>query len=171
MVDGGKRRIILGVLVAPGEVMENQPCSTRPGTFAFVFILAAQVTGDTTYGTIENIAGLEREGIRAYVPLPDWEHQRDYYGPQQFTYDPEREVYVCPQGQLLRLYHVEYTAEKVEYRADPATCNACPVKAQCTPATMAGPCIATLLSPTAIESAPTTKGSPTRRRCASERCG
>jgi len=25
VVDGGKRRIILGVLVTPGEVMENQP--------------------------------------------------------------------------------------------------------------------------------------------------
>jgi hypothetical protein len=25
VVDGGKRRIIVGVLVAPGEVMENQP--------------------------------------------------------------------------------------------------------------------------------------------------
>jgi hypothetical protein len=85
------------------------------------------------YGTIENITALEREGIRAYVPLPDWEHQRDYYGPRQFTYDAERNVYVCPQGQLLRLYHVEYTAEKVEYRADPAVCNACPVKAACTP--------------------------------------
>ena len=25
VIDGGKRRIILGVLVTPGEVMENQP--------------------------------------------------------------------------------------------------------------------------------------------------
>jgi hypothetical protein len=55
-----------------------------------------QATGDTTYGTLENISALEREGIRAYVPLPDWEHQRDYYGPQQFTYDADRDVYVSP---------------------------------------------------------------------------
>jgi transposase len=134
VVDGGKRRIILGVLVAPGEVMENQPMLDQAWHVRFRFHLwPRQATGDTTYGTIENIAALEGEGIRAYVPLPDWEHQRDYYGPRQFTYDPERDAYVCPQGQLLRVYHVEYTAEKVEYRADPATCNACPVKAQCTP--------------------------------------
>ena len=134
VVDGGKKRIILGVLVAPGEVMENQPmldllwhvrfrCKLRP----------RQVTGDTTYGTLENIQAIEEMGIRAYVPLPDWEHQRPYFGPGQFTYHAERDVYVCPQGQPLRRYHVEYTAQKVEYRGDPATCNACPLKAQCTP--------------------------------------
>jgi transposase len=133
-IDGGKKRIILGVLVAPGEVMENQPMLDQAWHVRFRFHLRPrQATGDTTYGTIENITALEREGIHAYVPLPDWEHQRDYYGPRQFTYDAEHDVYVCPQSHLLRLYHVEYTAEKVEYRADPATCNACPVKAQCTP--------------------------------------
>jgi Transposase DDE domain len=39
---------------------------------------------------------------------------------------------VCPQGQLLRRSRAEYQAEKVEYRAEAATCNACPLKAQCT---------------------------------------
>jgi transposase len=134
VVDGGTRRIILGVLVTPGEVMENQPMLDLAWHVRFRFKLRPhQVTGDTTYGTLENITALERENIRAYVPLPDWEHQRDYYGPQQFTYDVERDVYVCPQGQLLRRYRTEYTAEKVEYHADAATCNACPVKAACTP--------------------------------------
>jgi hypothetical protein len=134
VVDGGKQRIILAVLVAPGEVMENQPmldllwhvrfrCKLRP----------RQVTGDTTYGTLENIQAIEEMGIRAYVPLPDWERQRPFFGPGQFTYDGERDVYVCPQGLPLRRYHVEYTAQKVEYRGNHATCNACPLKAQCTP--------------------------------------
>ena len=31
--------------------------------------LSQRVTGDTAYGTIENIAAVERMGIRAYVPL------------------------------------------------------------------------------------------------------
>ena len=34
-----------------------------------------QVTGDTTYGTIENIVAVEDAGIRAYVPLPDFDHR------------------------------------------------------------------------------------------------
>jgi transposase len=136
VVDGGTRRIILGVLVTPGEVMENQPMLDLAWHVRFRFQLwPQQATGDTTYGTLENITALEREDIRAYVPLPDWEHQRNYYGPQQFTYDAERDVYVCPQGQLLRRYRTEYTAQKVEYHADSATCNDCAVKAACTPST------------------------------------
>jgi transposase len=134
VVDGGKRRIILGVLVAPGEVMENQPLLDLAWHVRFRFhVRPHQATGDTAYGTLENITALEREGIRAYMPLPDWEHTTAYYGPRRFTYDAARDVYVCPQGQLLRPYRRELSAEKVEYRAAPATCNACPVKGQCTP--------------------------------------
>jgi hypothetical protein len=133
-VDGGKRRMILGVLVAPGEVMENQPMLDLAWHVRFRFHLSPHhATGDTTYGTLENITALEREDIRAYLPLPDWEHKTAYYGPRRFTYDAERDVYVCPQGQPLPPYRRELSAEKVEYRAAPATCNACPVKAQCTP--------------------------------------
>jgi transposase len=134
VVDGGKRRIILGVLVAPGEVMENQPMLDLAWHVRFRFhVRPHQATGDTAYGTIENITALERAGIRAYLPLPDWEHKTAYYGPRRFTYDAARDVYVCPQGQPLRPYRRELSAEKVEYRAVPATCNACPVKVQCTP--------------------------------------
>jgi hypothetical protein len=134
VVDGGKRRIILGVLVAPGAVMENQPMLDLAWHVRFRFhVRPHQATGDTTYGALENITALEREGIHAYMPLPDWEHKAAYYGPRRFSYDAERDVDVCPQGQPLRPYRRSVRAEKVEYRAAAATCNACPVKAQCTP--------------------------------------
>jgi transposase len=112
VVDGGKARIILQVLVTPSEVMDNQP--TRDLIFRTRFrwkLRPRHVTGDTKYGTIENIKALEDAGIRAYVPLPDWEHQRPYFGPAQFTYDAEHDRYVCPTGQLLQLSKMEYTAE------------------------------------------------------------
>jgi hypothetical protein len=134
VVDGGKARIILQVLVTPSEVMDNQPMRDLIFRTRFRWKLRPrQVTGDTKYGTIENIKALEDAGIRAYVPLPDWEHQRPYFGPAKFTYDAAHDLYICPQGQPLRPFHTEYKAEKVEYSADPATCNACPLKAQCTP--------------------------------------
>ncbi len=90
-----------------------------------------QVTGDTKYGTIQNIKAIEDAHIRAYVPLPDWDHLTPFYGPSKFTYDAAHDRYVCPQGQSLRPFRTEYQAEKVEYCADAATCNACPLKAQC----------------------------------------
>ena len=134
VVDGGRARIILQVLVTPSEVMDNQPMLDLIFRTRFRWKLHPRhVTGDTKYGTIENIKALEDAGIRAYVPLPDWEHQRPYFGPAQFTYDAEHDRYICPTGQLLHLTRMEYTAQKAEYSADAATCNACPLKAQCTP--------------------------------------
>jgi len=42
--------------------------------------------------------------------------------------------YLCPQGATLRRQKVDRTARKiVRYQADAAVCNACPVKAACTP--------------------------------------
>lgn len=134
VVDGGKARIILQVLVTPSEVMDNQPMSDLIFRTRFRWKLRPRhVTGDTKHGTIENIKALEDAGIRAYVPLPDWEHQRPYFGPAQFRYDAEHDRYICPNGQPLHLTRMEYTAQKAEYSAEAATCNACPLKAQCTP--------------------------------------
>jgi hypothetical protein len=132
-VDGGKARIILEVLVTPADVMENQPmldllwracCRWR--------IRPRQVTGDTTYGTIENIVAVEDQGIRAYVPLPDFDERTPYYGASKFTYDADRDAYCCPQGHHLERHHPKYTEGVVVYRAEAAVCNACPVKTACT---------------------------------------
>ena len=91
-----------------------------------------QVTGDTTYGTIENSTALAWEGIRAYLPLPDWEQRTPYFGLRQFIYDVAHDVYMCPQGYPLRFLHTDFTTARVAYRGDAAICNACPVKVRCT---------------------------------------
>jgi hypothetical protein len=136
-VDGGKKRIILGILVAPGEVMEHQPMLDLAWHVRFRFHLhPCQATGDTKYGTLENIRALDAMGIRAYLPLFDeWNRRPDYFGPAHFTYDADQDVYRCPQGQLLWPFRREYQAQKTEYRANTATCNACLVKSACTPGT------------------------------------
>src|SRR5829696_9007073 len=76
VVDGGKRRIILAALVTPADVMENQPMLDLLWRVRFRRKLhPRQATGDTTYGTVENIVALEDAGIHAYVPLPDMNHR------------------------------------------------------------------------------------------------
>jgi transposase len=132
-VDGGKARIILGVLVTPADVMENQPFLDMLWRVCFRWqIRPTQVTGDTTYGTIENIVAVEDQNIKAYVPLPDFDRRTPFYGASRFTYDSERDEYRCPEDHVLRRLHAKYTEGTVAYRADAATCNNCPVKAACT---------------------------------------
>ena len=68
-VDGGKASIILTVLVTSSEVMDNQrPEGTRLDLLwhcRFRWQLGLeQVTGDTKYGTVENIVAIEDAGLR-----------------------------------------------------------------------------------------------------------
>lgn len=133
VVDGGKRRIILATLVTPADVMENQPMLELLRRVRFRRKLRPQqATGDTTYGTVENIVALEDEGIRAYVPLPDMNHRRPFYGQDDFSYDAAQDTYQCPEGHVLVRERVKHTEGVIVYRADPAACSACPVKASCT---------------------------------------
>ena len=70
VVDGGKGRIILGVLVAPFEVTENKPMLDMVWRAAFRWkSWLRRVTSDSAYGTVENISAIEKAGIRAYMAL------------------------------------------------------------------------------------------------------
>jgi transposase len=134
VVDGGKQRIILAALVTPADVMENVPMRDLLWRVCFRRkIWPHQVTGDTTYGTVENIVAVEQAGIRAYVPLPDWGSRRPaFFAQADFTYDAARNEYRCPQQHPLRRETAKYGEQVVVYRANAALCNACPLKERCT---------------------------------------
>lgn len=94
--------------MTPSEVMDNQPMLDLLWRVRFRWKLRPRhVTGDTKYGAIQNIKALEGAGIRAYVPLPDWEHMTSFFGPSKFTYDAAHDLYVCAQGQPLRRFRTE----------------------------------------------------------------
>jgi dihydrofolate reductase len=134
VVDGGKARIILATLVTPAEVMENQPARELLWRARFRWRLRPrQVTGDPTSGTVEHLVAVEREGIRAHVPLPDRGARTAFSGPETFADDAARDVYVCPRGTVLRRLGALYTERVVRYQAPAAARNACPVRAQCAP--------------------------------------
>ncbi len=133
VVDGGKARIILNVLVTPSEVMDNQPMLDLLWRVRFRWKLwPRQVTGDRKYGTEENIAAIEREHIHAYIPLPDHDHRTAFFSPDRFRYEAARDIYICPAGKELHFVQGQSTDRQRRYRAYVKDCNACPLKAQCT---------------------------------------
>jgi hypothetical protein len=131
VVDGGKRRIILAVLVTPGEVMDNHPMLDLLWHTCFRWRLRPkQVTADSLYGTGENLQAIEEAHIRAYIPVAErGQSNMGYYGLAQFTYDASQDQYRCPQGHVLRPAFRLERVQEVQYRADAAVCNVCPVKA------------------------------------------
>jgi Transposase DDE domain len=91
-----------------------------------------QVTGDTKYGTIENIKVLEDQGIRASIPLPNWEERYEVWSASHFRYEEQADQYRCPQDQILQRVGVVNPDGRQLYRAPASICNDCPVKVQCT---------------------------------------
>ncbi len=87
VVDGGKARIILNVLVTPSEVMDNQPMLDLLWRTRFRWKLwPRQATGDSKYGTEDNLVAIEDQGIRAYIPIPDMDHRTEFFSSQEFIY-------------------------------------------------------------------------------------
>ena len=69
VVDGGKARIILQALVTPSEVQDNQPMLDLLWRVCFRWRLQPkQVTGDTKYGTLENLEGHRGRGHPRLYP-------------------------------------------------------------------------------------------------------
>jgi hypothetical protein len=133
VVDGGKARIILGVLVTPSEVMDNQPMRDLIFRARFRWKLRPRhVTGDTKYGTTDNIVALEREHIQAYVPIADLTQRTPFFRQEDFQYDARRDVYLCPAGKELHFCQRQTTERSRRYRARAKDCNHCPLKAKCT---------------------------------------
>jgi transposase len=133
VVDGGKARVILGVLVSPFEVTENKPMLDMLWRAAFRWkSWPRRVTGDSAYGTVENIAAIERAGIRAYVALKGAGQGRPFFGKDEFTYDPERDLYTCPAGELLVPRMRNVARSLIGYRAKAGTCERCLLRSDCT---------------------------------------
>ncbi|MBV8830302.1 MAG: IS1182 family transposase [Acidobacteriaceae bacterium] len=133
VVDGGKARIILSALVTPFEVTENAPMLDLLWRSTFRWKLhPKQVTGDTAYGTTQNIAAVEGAGIRAYVPLTGAGKAGPYFSKEEFAYDPKRDLYRCPAGETLRPKTFNTARNQIVYKAEPGTCGCCPLRPQCT---------------------------------------
>jgi len=134
VVDGGKARIILNVLVTPSEVSENRPMLDLLWRTAFRWRLwPRQVTGDAKYGTRQNVAALEKAGIRAYVAIPNFDFRKTgLFGSGHFRYDPEKDFYVCPAEEHLHRHARTSGDRGTRYRAKAQTCNACELKKRCT---------------------------------------
>jgi transposase len=133
IVDGGKARIILSALVSPASIMDNTPLLDMVDWTCSRWRLEPRIAvGDAKYGTVTNIVGIEKRGIKAYLPIPDLSKRTKYYPAKIFQYDPKKDQYVCPQGQILPLTSKRYTEQVILYRAKANVCNACPMKEECT---------------------------------------
>jgi transposase len=135
-IDGGKARIILNCLVTPATIQDNMPLLDLAWWSLFRWQLPLHtIVADGRYGTIDNVVGVERNGIRAFFPLhahaARTRSTQNVFPASAFQYDPQQDCYVCPQGKRLPYYNTDFQNQRHNYKAPEATCSACPVCSQC----------------------------------------
>ena len=95
------------------------------------------VLSDGGYFDGDKIKECEETGITTYLPVPQSgaATSRGLFPASRFTYDAERDLYVCPQGEELTFRGKGKGSNKKEYRLyRTAACGTCAVRAQCTKA-------------------------------------
>lgn len=128
----GKHGIITDTFVTPGNVHDSQPFIGRLKRQTARFGLETVAAGvDAGYFTAA-VCHLTQEMGVALVPgyrRPN-KGQNDYQK-KHFSYDPDKDVYVCPAGAELSYGTTDRNGYR-HYRSDRAECAACPERARCT---------------------------------------
>ncbi len=95
-----------------------------------------RLAADTAYGTGKFLGWLVGTGITPQIPVWDKSNREDgTFSRSDFTFDRERNVYVCPAGKLLTTTGKVGDDHAVRYRASKLDCGACPLKPRCCPNT------------------------------------
>jgi hypothetical protein len=96
----------------------------------------ARLAGDSGYGSAEMLGWLVHEkGIEPHVPVFDKSARKDgTFSREDFTYDPEGDVYHCPGGKMLTSRGTLVNdGATLLYRASKYDCDVCALKPRCCP--------------------------------------
>jgi hypothetical protein len=95
-----------------------------------------RLAADTAYGTGKFLGWLVSTGITPQIPVWDKSNREDgTFSRSDFTFDRDRNVYVCPADKLLKTTGNVGDDHAVRYRASKLDCRACPLKPRCCPNT------------------------------------
>jgi IS5 family transposase len=93
-----------------------------------------RLIADTAYGTGKFLGWLVEAKITPHIPVWDKGQREDgTFSRADFSFDKERNVYVCPAGKLLATTGRVHDGRTVLYRASTRDCGPCPLKPQCCP--------------------------------------
>src|SRR6266516_2873278 len=93
-----------------------------------------RLAADTAYGTGKFLGWLIGKGITPHIPVWDMSVREDgTFSRADFTFNKERNVYLCPEGKLLTSTGRVHDGRTILYRASTRDCGTCHLKPKCTP--------------------------------------
>lgn len=128
----GKHAIITDTHVTPANVHDSVPYLGRLDRQRERFGFQVKAVGlDAGYSTAAIAKGLEDRDIYAVIGYRTPNHAEGLFRKREFKYDEERDVYVCPNQQLL-IYRTTNREGYRQYHSDARTCRQCPLRQKCT---------------------------------------
>ena len=92
-----------------------------------------RLAADTAYGTGKLLAWLLEKDITPHIPVWErYERTDGMFSRLDFTYDAERDVYICPNGQFLRTTGTVHDGRARNYLSQSGECRVCELKKRCT---------------------------------------
>ncbi|MDX1425202.1 MAG: IS1182 family transposase [Kiloniellales bacterium] len=92
------------------------------------------LAGDVAYGTGGLLGWLVDRKIDPHIPV--WDRSdvasEDKFTRADFTYDKDRDLYICPGGKELKTSGTVHDGTTIKYIARKSDCTSCPLKPQCT---------------------------------------
>ena len=94
------------------------------------------LAADSAYGTGKLLAWLIEQDIAPHVVVRDMSARKDgTFSRADFTYDPQRNTFVCPAGKVLKSTGRLHSDQTYRYLASTRDFGTCPLKARCCPNT------------------------------------
>jgi transposase len=102
-------------------------------TMARFDLYPARFAGDSAYGSAEMLRWLvDEHGIEPHVPVFDTSKRTDgTFSREDFTYDHQGDVYVCPGGKILTCKGTVVNDNQLLYRAGKYDCDVWALKPRC----------------------------------------
>ncbi len=92
------------------------------------------LAGDVAYGTGETLGWLVGRDIDPHIPV--WDQSEvaadGRFVRDDFTYDKDRDLYICPDGKELKTSGTVHDGTTIKYIARRSDCSICPLKPNCT---------------------------------------
>lgn len=92
-----------------------------------------RLAADSAYGTGKFLGWLvDEQDITPHITVRDHSERKDgTFSREDFTYDVENNVYICPAGKILRTTGTLHSDDTYRYISRKADCDVCPLKQQC----------------------------------------
>lgn len=127
-----KFNIITDAFVTPGNVHDSVPYLQRLDRQIERFKLEVEAVAlDSGYFTNPICKGLSDRNVFGVIAHRRYHPTRGLFPKWKFTYDPEANSYLCPNGQRLP-YRTTTREGYREYKSDPKECVDCPLLEECT---------------------------------------